>query len=1072
MVVRRIVLYAAAALIALVLISPFFVETFLNSRYIKTRVADLIEKQTGTRPGPNQMAFHVSPHPNVRFEAISLPLTPAMGLQVNAVQMDLNLLQLLRGNIVISRILVEDLTPWFTRDQDKAMATPRPPPVFEFPARQIQNLFALLPDDQEHLELNLKNAQTDHFSSLTGTLWITKSSQTLQIDVRIHDFHMTKANVSRFVPIETLPLDQFESAFVRLHGRLNARTGVSGHINLERFNIVSDRLPDTPVSGPALKMNFSYSSDRISLHLDSTDLTYPSGQVSIAFSHTPARQKTVLAFTGHDIDIATAREASLAMAPESRVVQHLFDILRDGTARDVSVKFQSASLETLFNPGQMTLEGSAANARVKIPETPLLAVEVDGRARVVDGILHIDARNGRLGRTRIQQGRLDIDLINHPDVPFNGTFDLEVDLSEVPDILISLLPESDLAKEMAKVTRVDGQVDARLALGLKTGQKNLSVSVTTGPFSGTGYYERIPFPVTISQGIFHYEDGQVVLTGMSGHIGTNPVTDLNARVNMTDDVLLDLSVRALEVNVQEIWPEIRHLIPPPSFLDPVAQASGHLVFDRFLFKGPMFFPAQGTWDLFGSGQDIHAGFSSNTREIQGLSGVFEFSEKSFAARDLKAVVTNLDWLPFQKISDYTAGMVLPLVTEAGSIYMDTQKTTVSAHGVFAPATRLSIQLAGPTPGDLTPETVTLLHPPMTDAAVRFDWDKETPLIRFEGKLDTRTLDTMLIPGSLPHRLLTGLIGNQPATIRTDPQLNLHIDSGFLRLDPLISGISSDDHFDTRALLAHSSLHLKTDRLVYGKHGISHLEALISWDRQQTKVQLKTADLCDLDLSGRLILDHEPPGILATADIAVQALEQENIASLLSCFFPDMRLMNGSYSFRSGLAGNGPLNRIQNTLSGDLFFEAHNGQIHKMTLLSRLLSVLNILKLPDITQQGFRYKSIRVEGQVENGIIHLEKAVIDAENMALFFTGRIYPFENKLDLTCLVAPFKTIDTIIQFIPVVNTILSGRLVSFPAKATGAIDDPVVTPMHPSAVGEGLINMFTDILKTPVRLLDKTP
>jgi uncharacterized protein YhdP len=144
----------------------------------------------------------------------------------------------------------------------------------------------------------------------------------------------------------------------------------------------------------------------------------------------------------------------------------------------------------------------------------------------------------------------------------------------------------------------------------------------------------------------------------------------------------------------------------------------------------------------------------------------------------------------------------------------------------------------------------------------------------------------------------------------------------------------------------------------------------------------------------------------------------------------------------------------------------------MTLLSRLLSVLNILKLPDIRQEGFRYHTIQVNAQVKNGGIHLEKAVIDAENMALFFTGDIYPFDNRLDLTCLVAPFKTIDTIVKFIPVVNTILEGRLVSFPAKATGPIDDPVITPLHPSAVGEGLINLFTSLLKSPARLLEKVP
>ena len=93
-------------------------------------------------------------------------------------------------------------------------------------------------------------------------------------------------------------------------------------------------------------------------------------------------------------------------------------------------------------------------------------------------------------------------------------------------------------------------------------------------------------------------------------------------------------------------------------------------------------------------------------------------------------------------------------------------------------------------------------------------------------------------------------------------------------------------------------------------------------------------------------------------------------------------------------------------------------------------------------------------------------------MALIFSGWIDPLNDKMDLTCLVAPFKTIDTIIKYIPVVNTMLSGRLVSFPAKATGSITDPVVIPLHPSAVGKGLVNMLGDILKTPVRLFEETP
>jgi hypothetical protein len=55
-------------------------------------------------------------------------------------------------------------------------------------------------------------------------------------------------------------------------------------------------------------------------------------------------------------------------------------------------------------------------------------------------------------------------------------------------------------------------------------------------------------------------------------------------------------------------------------------------------------------------------------------------------------------------------------------------------------------------------------------------------------------------------------------------------------------------------------------------------------------------------------------------------------------------------------------------------------------------------------------------------------------------------------------------------VVNTILSGRLISFPAKASGKMSDPTVIPLHPSAVGKGMVNLFGDLIKAPVRLFEE--
>jgi len=129
---------------------------------------------------------------------------------------------------------------------------------------------------------------------------------------------------------------------------------------------------------------------------------------------------------------------------------------------------------------------------------------------------------------------------------------------------------------------------------------------------------------------------------------------------------------------------------------------------------------------------------------------------------------------------------------------------------------------------------------------------------------------------------------------------------------------------------------------------------------------------------------------------------------------------------------------------------------------------------DLTQKGFAYKRFTVEADIKDSVIELKKCYIDAENMAVIASGWLDPLNDKMDITFLVAPFKTIDTIIKAIPVVNTILSGRLVSLPARASGSISEPKVVPLAPSAVGKGLIDMLTDLVKAPVRLFqdDKTP
>jgi hypothetical protein len=75
----------------------------------------------------------------------------------------------------------------------------------------------------------------------------------------------------------------------------------------------------------------------------------------------------------------------------------------------------------------------------------------------------------------------------------------------------------------------------------------------------------------------------------------------------------------------------------------------------------------------------------------------------------------------------------------------------------------------------------------------------------------------------------------------------------------------------------------------------------------------------------------------------------------------------------------------------------------------------------------------------------------------------------MDLTFLVAPLKTVDRLLGWVPMVSHVLGGTLVSFPVRASGDLRDPAIVPLHPSAVGAGVLGILKNIITLPVTLID---
>ncbi|SLM28246.1 hypothetical protein MTBBW1_130001 [Desulfamplus magnetovallimortis] len=318
------------------------------------------------------------------------------------------------------------------------------------------------------------------------------------------------------------------------------------------------------------------------------------------------------------------------------------------------------------------------------------------------------------------------------------------------------------------------------------------------------------------------------------------------------------------------------------------------------------------------------------------------------------------------------------------------------------------------------------------------------------------------------------------------------------------------------------LTLETDTFMVNKIALNPFRATFNLNGNEKKIVAETGHNCHINTTAFIKLK---PDIV---DISILIDENNNeIEPVMTCLYEGEKLMDGRYSVKGFLNTNTQLSPSEPTpsekaipdhealssekpnpdnkplwsektspdhtkdkndfhiteieaellkqnLTGNFQISAQDGRIFRLTLLSRILSIINISRLmegkfPDIEQTGFAYSTIEIDALVKKNKIILKKAVVNGLDMTLLFMGWIDPFNKNMELNCLVAPFKTADNIIKKIPLIGRMLNDRLIAIPVKAWGPINDPSVIIMHPSDVGKSIINSMESILTAPFEIIE---
>ncbi|MBP8646229.1 MAG: AsmA-like C-terminal region-containing protein [Syntrophobacteraceae bacterium] len=235
------------------------------------------------------------------------------------------------------------------------------------------------------------------------------------------------------------------------------------------------------------------------------------------------------------------------------------------------------------------------------------------------------------------------------------------------------------------------------------------------------------------------------------------------------------------------------------------------------------------------------------------------------------------------------------------------------------------------------------------------------------------------------------------------------------------------------------------------------------------ISLTDSVLCGIPTPGNIRFGAGGPHI----DLKLSANGVELERSLV-CLWNNERLITGSFSLRGEIRGQGVGQALMESLQGGLSFTARDGRIYRLRILSKILALLNLTevfrgRLPDLFEGGFAYDSIHAKVHFDKGKLFLDESVIDGASMKIVCRGELDLVQKRVDLSGLVAPFKTADNILQYMPLLNYIFEGGLMTIPFHVNGDVSDPDVHPMAASKVGSELLNLMKRTLQAPLKVIE---
>ncbi len=836
---------------------------------------------------------------------------------------------------------------------------------------------------------------------------------------------------------------------------------------------------------------------------------YPPVHLSGSLAADRAAPQASATLEAKNVDVASAREVAAVLAGDSSVSHAIFDVLRSGHVPQVTFEAHGRQLTDLGDLSAMVIRGRLADGRIRVPPGLDLA-DVAGDVTIANGLLVGEHAMGRLDGSRASAGSVRLGLSGAAP-PLHVEAKVQADAAELPPLLKRLVTNATLSAVLERVSNVRGTAAGDLILDGNT--EALATTADVSAFKLSGRLQGVSTPVQVAGGRFLYDARGIAATDLTVATGGSTLSQVSVRLSWTGTpASLQVTAGDSRIVLDELYPALvaSGWVRNPASMP--ATLKGTVIAKTLQMDGPAETPAEWQFKLTGAAEKLEIdsqwrGERIGLRRPVSLSalrmarnGTTGSLAAGFAAADNLAGTVDLAWrrgeLALKKLtirdkqSDASISLLVKNrqfdLTFAGSLSASTVDAVVT-HNPFLGGwvrgdlrTQILLDQLTRSTAQGTLEASELFVPVLEDVSLsvrRVSLDANVTDTGVTGARASGTgrvnVDATIEAGANRNLHLRGSVRPAPEAFIAD----LDLAAGHIQWDELRrlvqrspngtgDGGKAGEPSSSKPLLR-GALRVAAESFTYGSFTWAPLRATMDVASAGRDINVTEANLCGIDTPAKIT--NTPQGLMVSAQTTAR---NQQLLATLTCLAGE-RAVTGEYDLAGKVSARGTPAEIVGSLRGHVELNAQAGRIENMGMATTLLSVLSaatgsVANLAQLGKEGLAYDTVRVTGDLKGGTLALKEAVLDGPSVKVVGEGSMDLIQKTVDVTLLVAPLKTVDSLVSRIPVIGNVLGGSLVSIPVKVSGDLRNPSVTPLAPSVVGERLVGLMSRTLKLPMQVI----